>query len=159
MEMGDILRDFIAGQNIIGNYIATTVNTWEMIDCFLPIDIFEMCLKISKKEAKLLVIDGFPRRMDEAAIFDQKMKEFYREYLVVHLELSKEKAMERMLKRASIEWRKDDTPEVIAKRIELFEQNTIPVIEYFESLGKLVTIGADKPIDEVQAELKKKLGF
>ena len=62
-----------------------------------------MCLKISKKEGKLLVIDGFPRRMDEAAIFDQKMKEFYREYLVVHLELSKEKAMERMLKRASIE--------------------------------------------------------
>ena len=48
---------------------------------------------------------------------------------------------------------------MIAKRIELFEQNTIPVIEYFESLGKLVIIAADKPIDEVQAELKKKLGF
>ena len=159
IEMGDILRDLIATKNIIGNYVADKVNNGILVDSFLPIDIFEICLKIAGKQGKLLLIDGFPRRMDEAVVFHQKMEMYYREYIVVQLELSREKALERMATRAKLENRKDDTPESMEKRIATFEKETVPVLEYFQNLEKLIVINADDTIENIQAEIIKQTGL
>ena len=83
----------------------------------------------------------------------------YRDYVVVNFKLSREKAFERMVKRAEIEARKDDTPDVMNRRIDLFEQNTIPVLEFFEQQGKLITVNADDTIENVFNDLKSKLGL
>ncbi|MEI7562531.1 MAG: hypothetical protein WCJ39_02135 [bacterium] len=62
-----------------------------------------------------------------------------------------------MKKRAKIEDREDDTPEAMERRIDIFMHETIPVIEYFASLGKVITVNADDSVEHVQAELKTKL--
>ncbi|MEI7919656.1 MAG: hypothetical protein WCH65_05750 [bacterium] len=77
----------------------------------------------------------------------------------MHFELSKEKALERMQKRAAIEARVDDTPEAMERRLAVFYNETLPVIKHFESLGKVITVNADASIEEVQAEMKSKLGL
>jgi adenylate kinase family enzyme len=64
-----------------------------------------------------------------------------------------------MQKRAATEARKDDTPEAMERRIAVFENETLPVIKHFESLGKVITVNADDTIENIQADLRTKLGL
>ena len=60
-----------------------------------------------------------------------------------------------MLKRAAEEGRSDDTPEAIGRRLEIYEQQTAPLVEYYRATrGNVVGIHADRPIDEVFAEIQ-----
>ena len=97
--------------------------------------------------------------MEQAEFMIKKMAEYKRDYLVIHFELAKEKALERMQKRAAIEARKDDTPEAIQTRIDIFMNETLPVIKHFESLWKVITVNADDTIENVEVELERKLGL
>lgn len=97
--------------------------------------------------------------MSQAEFVVPSIEKYQRDYIVIHLLLSKEKAIERMLKRVEIEGRKDDTIETMNTRITTFMAETLPVIEYFTSLGKVITINGDGTIEEVQAELRNKLGL
>jgi adenylate kinase len=90
---------------------------------------------------------------------EQEMQKYGRDFVIVHFELSKEKAIERMMKRAQIEGRVDDNAEAMATRIDAFMNETLPAIKYFESKGKVITVNADDTIENVQAELKQKLGL
>lgn len=105
------------------------------------------------------MMDGFPRLMEQAEYMIKTMEKYQRDYVIVHFELPKEKALERMKKRAEIESRVDDTPEAMEKRLAVFYNETLPTIKYFEGLGKVITINADASIEEVQAELRSKLGL
>ena len=105
------------------------------------------------------MVDGFPRSMTQAEFMEQEMKRYDRDFVIIHFELSKEKAIERMMKRAQIEGRVDDNAEAMATRIDAFINETLPAIKHFESLGKVITVNADDTIENVQAELRSKLGL
>ena len=61
--------------------------------------------------------------------------------------------MERALRRAELENRPDDTPDVIAKRLEIYHAETEPIVEHYRATGKLVPLHAERSIDEVWAEV------
>ncbi len=82
---------------------------------------------------------------------------YQRDFIWVHFYLSKEKAIERLLQRAKEQNRKDDTEESIIKRLDNFEKETLPVIKYFEQIGKLITIDADQEIEHVYNDFLTKL--
>lgn len=103
------------------------------------------------------MVDGFPRSMIQAEFMEQEMKKYDRDFVIIHFELSKEKALERMVKRAEIEGRVDDNAEAMATRIDAFMNETLPAIKHFEALGKVITVNADASIEEVQTELKSML--
>lgn len=105
------------------------------------------------------MMDGFPRLMEQAEYMIKTLEEYKRDYTIIHFELPKEKALERMQKRAAIEARVDDTPEAMERRLAVFYNETLPVINHFEGLGKVITVNADASIEEVQAELRTKLGL
>lgn len=105
------------------------------------------------------MVDGFPRSMTQSIFMEQEMQKYGRDFVIIHFELSKEKAIERMMKRAEIEGRKDDNAEAMATRINAFINETLPAIKHFESLGKVITINADDTIENIQAKLRQKLGF
>lgn len=159
MEMGQLCRALMSNDNCIGDYIRNIVNNGLMIDNFITHDLLHSTIQIAQKEGKWIMMDWFPRMMEQAEFMIKKMAEYKREYLVIHFELSKEKALERMKKRAAIESRRDDTPEAMESRISIFVHETLPVIQYFENLGKVITVNADGGIEEVQAELRSKLGL
>ena len=63
-----------------------------------------------------------------------------------------------MLKRAAAEQRSDDTPEAIRRRLALYDEQTAPLVEYYRSTrGNVVGIHAERPIDEVFAEIQATL--
>lgn len=76
----------------------------------------------------------------------------------MHFYLTREQALERILTRAREQNRSDDLKmEVIHQRLDLFEQETLPVIQYFKSLGKLIEIDANQPIEVIYQILKPQL--
>jgi adenylate kinase len=66
--------------------------------------------------------------------------------------------LDRMVKRAVEENRSDDTPEAIARRLELYERETAPLVEYYRSTrGNVIGIHADRTVDEVFQEVREAL--
>jgi adenylate kinase len=106
------------------------------------------------------VLDGFPRTMPQAEALDELLRDLGRDLDVV-FEFQvpdRETLLQRMLKRAAEEDRSDDTPEAIRRRLELYEELTAPLTEYYRSTrGNVVGIHADRPIEQVFAEIREAL--
>jgi adenylate kinase len=106
------------------------------------------------------VLDGFPRNMAQAEALDALLRELDRDLDVVFdfQVADRETLLERMLKRAVEENRSDDTPETIRRRLAIYDEVTAPLVEYYRSTrGNVVGIHADRPVDEVFAEIREAL--
>ncbi len=156
-EMWETLRAFHSNDNLIWNYIKGVMNSGGMIDNFITHCLIDAALGIVKQINKNILIDGFPRLEEQAEFFKNKMGQLNRDYIVIHYVLSKEKALERMLNRAKKEDRKDDTPEAMNERISIFQNETIPVLDNFKELWKLIEINADDTIENIFKETCEKL--
>jgi adenylate kinase len=106
------------------------------------------------------VLDGFPRTMPQAQALDEVLRGLDRSLDVV-LEFQipdRQQLLERMLKRAEEEGRSDDTPEAIERRLELYDRETAPLVEYYRSAhGNVCGIHADRTVDEVFHEIEQTL--
>ena len=106
------------------------------------------------------VLDGFPRTMAQAEALDELLQELGRGVDVV-LEFQvpdRQQLLDRMLKRAAEENRSDDAPEAIKRRLELYERETAPLVEWYRTTrGNVVGIHADRTIDEVFHEITEAL--
>jgi adenylate kinase len=106
------------------------------------------------------VIDGFPRTMPQAEALDELLRDLGRDLDIVFEFQAPDRdvLLQRMLKRAAEESRSDDTPEAIQRRLELYEQETAPLTEYYRSTrGNVVGIHADRPVEQVFAEIREAL--
>ena len=72
---------------------------------------------------------------------------------VIDLEISKEETIKRLTKRG----REDDTPEAIKKRLELFWQQTNPVIERAKQEGVLLEIDGERPIEVIHQDINDQI--
>jgi adenylate kinase len=106
------------------------------------------------------VLDGFPRTMAQAEALDELLQELGRNLDVV-FELhvpDREQLLERMLRRAAEESRSDDTPDAIRRRLEVYERETAPLVEYYRtSRGNVVGVHAGHSIEEVFREIEDAL--
>jgi len=105
------------------------------------------------------ILDGFPRNMAQAEALDQLLDDLGRDLDVVfELQVPREVLLQRMQKRALEENRSDDTPEAIGQRLEIYERETAPLVEYYRTTrGNVVGIHADRTIDEIFAEIRATL--
>jgi adenylate kinase len=106
------------------------------------------------------VLDGFPRTMAQAEALDELLRELGRRLDVVFdfKVPDRDELLRRMLKRAAEEGRSDDTPDAIRRRLELYEQETAPLVDYYRSTQvNVVGIHADRSIDEVFHEIEQSL--
>ena len=102
------------------------------------------------------VLDGFPRTMPQAEALGAVLHELGRDIDVVFdLQVpDREVLMQRMLRRAAEEGRSDDTPEAMVRRLELYDRETAPLIEYYRShQTNVVGVHADRTVDEVFREI------
>ena len=73
------------------------------------------------------------------------------------LQLPEPVAVARLTKRAESEGRVDDTPEAIAKRLELYRRETEPLIEWFRARSNVVPVHAERSVNEVFGEIQEAL--
>jgi adenylate kinase len=106
------------------------------------------------------VLDGFPRTMPQAEALHELLHELGRELDVVFdfQVPDREVLLQRLLGRASSEARSDDTPEAIERRLELYDRETAPLVEYYRShQANVVGIHADRTVEEVYREIEDAL--
>ena len=106
------------------------------------------------------VLDGFPRTMPQAEALDELLRDLGRDVDVVFdfQVPDREVLLQRMLARAAAEGRSDDTPEAIGRRLELYDQETAPLVEYYRThQANVVGVHADRTVEEVFREIEDAL--
>ena len=76
---------------------------------------------------------------------------------ILFFDLPEDVAVQRMLRRAREEGRPDDKPDVIERRLQLYREQTLPVVEHYRATGKLVPLHAERTIEEVYSEIEDSL--
>jgi adenylate kinase len=105
------------------------------------------------------VLDGFPRNSVQAEALDEMLRAIGRPLdTVLFFDLDDETSTRRVVGRAHEEGRGDDTPEVMARRLAIYHDQTEPVVERYRAAGKLCELNARGTVDEVFGEIEAALG-
>lgn len=122
-----------------------------------PPEIFNPRMEKILLEAKDgYVLDGFPRYSDQLYLLEEWLgKTNTKIDKVILIDLPLEVGIKRIMSRIGLEGRKDDTPEVIKRRLELFKEQTQPIIEYFKTRGVLSEVDGSGTIEEVTSLINK----
>jgi adenylate kinase len=154
---GDILRAAIAAATELGLKVKPIYDRGDLVPDDLMIELIRERLAQNDTESGF-VLDGFPRTMAQAEALDPMLREIVKELDVVFvLQLTDEHCIERLLKRARLEGRVDDTPEAIEKRLEIYHRETEPLIEWYRIRSNVVTVHADRSVNEIFAEIQQAL--
>ena len=156
-EAWNIFRALSSNKNIFSDYVSWRIQAGLLVEDKLVFWLFD-CGTNLLNEWEYMLLDGFPRNIDQKNYFTQQRNTKWRDFICVNFNLSREKAIERIQKRAIEQWRTDDAKEeVINKRLETFYSETLPVIQALESEWKVITIDADRTIEEIYEDMNSKL--
>jgi adenylate kinase len=154
---GDMLRAAMAAGTELGSKVKPIYDSGDLVPDDLMIELIRERLAQDDAENGF-ALDGFPRTMAQAEALDPMLREIGKELSVVFvLQLPDELCIERLLKRVQLEGRVDDTPEAIAKRLEIYHRETEPLIEWYRIRSNVVTIHGDRSPNEVFAEIQQAL--
>jgi adenylate kinase len=156
---GDMIREIKEQPSELGRELKRIYDRGDLVSDELMIRLIRDRLRRGDTLAGF-VLDGFPRTMTQAEALDELLGELGRSLDVVFDFQVPERAvlLQRMLGRAAEEGRSDDTPEAIERRLELFERETAPLVDYYRSTrGNVVGIHADRSVDEVFREIERSL--
>jgi adenylate kinase len=154
---GDILRSAIADRTELGRRVAPIVESGRLVPDDLMIELIRDRLGAEDTELGF-VLDGFPRTLAQADALEPMLREIGKQLSVVLvLQLSEDVAVERLLRRAELEGRTDDTPETIRTRLGLYRRETEPLVEWYRIRSRVVPIHGDRTENEVFAEIQQAL--
>lgn len=163
ISMGQLLRDEIATRSKLGQEISNIINQGNLVSLDIVMKIIEN--KMAKLSNNIAIFDGCPRNLEQAERLDKILKVD----LVIHLDLSKEDAISRLLNRLTcnkcgfvtnktavnsevcpqcggqLSARADDTIDSINKRFEIYQNETFPLLERYRAQGVVVDINAGDP--------------
>jgi adenylate kinase len=156
---GDMIREMKELQTDLGREVKAVYDRGDLVSDDLMIRLVGDRLSRGDTLAGF-VLDGFPRTMPQAEALDGLLRELGRELeIVFEFQVAdREVLLQRMLARAAAENRSDDTPEAMERRLELYDRETAPLVEYYRSTrGNVVGIHADRTIAEVFREIEDAL--
>ncbi len=153
LSTGDMLRDHMARGTELGLQIKAIQNAGKLVSDDIVVALIRD--KLADMDDVRVIFDGFPRTIPQAQALDVLLEELSAPISSVPLlEVDEDILKERLVKRAELEKRADDTPEVIAKRLEVYKNETAALIPYYEPRGHLHRINGLGAPDEVYARLK-----
>jgi adenylate kinase len=154
---GEILRAEMDAGTELGTRVRDVIDRGDLVSDDLMIELIRNRLEQPDTEAGF-VLDGFPRTLVQAEALDSILSDIGRSFSVVFaLQIPDEVAFERLRLRAQLEGRADDTDEAIQRRLDIYHQETEPLIEYYRTRGRLVPIHGERSENEVFAELQSAL--
>lgn len=162
-EAGGELRKIAASAKATadksGSPLGETVKSYIDKGNLVPFEIIMQVVKeaiLARPKSQKILFDGIPRDENQMKSFDAIMKEAGRPFRCIHILLSPEEGMQRILGRAKAEGRADDADTVIVeKRMKTFVEKTMPVIQAYMKKGTVTEIDGMQGVDEVYEGMKK----
>ena len=149
ISTGDVIREQIAKGTPLGLQVKNLAEQGILAPDDLVIKLLESKMD-ETPDAKGFLFDGFPRTTAQAEALDLLLaKRKTAVHTMLALDVPQDELLQRLLKRAQIEGRKDDTEEVILKRFKEYESKTMPVIDYYRSQDKYNHIEGVGSMDEI----------
>ena len=152
--MGDLLRDHVARGTDLGRAVDSHLSRGELVPDEIMLCIVRQALIAARAVGSGYVFDGVPRTMAQArGAYKIALELGMSATVAVHLRADEKELIRRLLARAALEHRYDDTEAVIRHRLELYEQVTRPIIAWYSRRGILVSVDAMRPVEEVGREI------
>jgi len=157
ISTGDILRAHVREGTELGKKVAPIMERGDLVPDELILAIIKEELK--KLDTPRVIFDGFPRTRAQAEALDRLLQELgLKVDAAVLLEVPTEELVQRLLKRAEKEGRADDNEETIRRRLEVYQKETEPLIDYYARRGVLFTLQGTGPVDGITECILKVLG-
>ncbi len=152
-----MFRAAIAEGTDLGRLVEPILASGELVPDELTIALIRD--RLSKDDAAGgFVLDGFPRNLAQAEALDEMLDAIERPLdAVLFFDLDDGTATERALGRAREEGRADDTPEVMARRLAIYHEQTEPVVDRYRAAGTLHALDAAQSVDDVFTEISEAL--
>jgi adenylate kinase len=154
ISTGDILRAEVKDQTELGLQAKSYMNKGELVPDSLILDMIRG--RLAQADASTgWILDGFPRNATQAEFLDRLLIEIGQNYnFAINLNVPQERLVERLLNRATIQNRPDDTEAVIRRRLVIYDEQTAPLIDYYQQKGVFREVDGDRELAEVTHHLK-----
>ncbi len=151
LSTGDLLRAEVAAQTLLGQEAAELMNKGELVGDDLVLAIVENKLK---SQAGGWLLDGFPRNVNQAEALTPMLEDLMQPIeAVLLLEVSDSVLIERLLSRG----REDDNEDVIRHRLEVYRNQTAPLIDHYRKKDLLVSVEAHGTIPDISKRIMSAL--
>ena len=151
---GDLLRDHVARETELGRTVRAHLDRGELVPDDIVLELVREALLEAAAGSRGYVLDGVPRNMAQArAVYEIALELDMTANVALHLKVDDDELVRRLLARASLEGRADDTEEVIARRLALYHEVTHPIVAWYGERGILVTVDAMRPPEQVGREI------
>ena len=153
VSTGDVFRSNISGGTELGSRVRAIVEAGDLVPDELTCELVRDRLSQADAAGGFL-LDGFPRnraQVDDLAGFLASRGEALD--AVLELSVPREESIARLRQRAIDQGRTDDTEEVIANRLAIYERETAPILDVYRSQGIVVPIDGVGTLDEVTARI------
>lgn len=178
ISTGDLFREEIAKQSELGKKVKDIISQGKLVSDDIVINVIENKIKTLDKN---IIFDGFPRTIEQAEALDNMLEKYNKSVdMVLFFEIDEKKIIERISARRScpkcgkvynlisqkpkvdnkcdvcnteLIQRDDDKKEVIARRLEVYKEQTSPLISYYRTQNIFNVLNADKTPEEIYSEL------
>jgi adenylate kinase len=155
ISTGDILRAEVKEQTKLGLKAKSYMDKGELLPDSLMLDMIRGRLSQADATSAGWILDGFPRNVAQAEFLDRLLAEIGQKYdLAVHLSVPNDRLVARLLNRATIQNRPDDTEDVIRHRLVVYDEQTAPLIDYYQHKGVFRDVDGDRDLAEVTHNLE-----
>ena len=153
VSTGDLFRFNLKNETELGQLARTYMDCGELVPDEVTVAMVED--RLSRDDcANGAILDGFPRTLAQAEALDELLSKLGGQIDVVpSIEVPKDLHVERHLKRALLEGRADDNEETIRTRMQVYENQTKPLLDYYGQKGLVVPVNGQQTIEDVQKDL------
>ncbi len=153
ISTGSILRNEIDEGTPLGLEAKKTIERGKLVSDEMIVKIIEKTIR-NNPDVRGYLFDGFPRTYVQAYILEGIMTRFHKKLCcLISLEISEDVSVKRLLERGRTSGRRDDTEEVIRKRLREYNDKTIPVIEYYKEINRYFPINGDGSVGHIHSQI------
>ncbi|WP_375450441.1 adenylate kinase [uncultured Devosia sp.] len=154
LSTGDILRSAIADKTPLGLEAKAVMDRGDLVSNDIVNGIVSDRLDAADC-GNGFILDGFPRTIVQAEALDDMLEQKGMKLnAVIEMTADAEVLVARVINRAKESNRPDDHPDVIRKRLEVYNRDTAPLVDYYRRQGLVKTVDGMAPIEEVTATIR-----
>ncbi|MDH5822939.1 adenylate kinase [Luteimonas sp. RD2P54] len=149
ISTGDLLRAEVAAGTPLGLQAKEVMARGDLVSDQILLGMLEE--RFSRDDTRAgFILDGYPRNLAQAAALDALLQRLGQPFdAAVQLAVDNELLIERLAGRAQAEGRADDQPDSVRKRLQVYDEQTAPVIEFYREHGQLTVVDGVGSLDEV----------
>ncbi|RRU17346.1 MULTISPECIES: adenylate kinase [Stenotrophomonas] len=155
ISTGDMLRAEISAGSELGKQAKAVMDAGNLVSDEILLGMLES--RLSQADvAKGFILDGYPRNVAQANALDALLAKIGQPLdAVVQLDVATDLLVQRIAGRAAEQGRADDNPESVRNRLNVYNEQTAPVVDFYAGRGTLERVDGVGELDEVEARIHK----